>query len=396
MEKKVIPIRIFQCNVCDAAFMNKSTLTKHKRLHTGEKLYKCDQCDKAFSLNSDFTRHKRVHTDEKPFICDLCDKAFARKSDLIIHKKVHTVVKPYKCDQCDKAFSLNSALIIHKRVHTGEKPFICDLCDKAFAQKCDRKKHMRVHTGEKPFKCHQCEKAFSQSSSLITHMRQHIGEKHYNCHVCNNSFSSSDNLTRHKRIHFIKKPCTCEQCGLFFMEYDQLNSHRMFDLCKGKPFIFDQFEESPNSSQVVERGPLDITDEYVDCGEKLKLEIKEETDPNLEDPIGVESELQIESVYSTMKDDASNDIFISRISERQEDYSTLQIYNEFVDNSDTIIDMKNDAIVLNEASLDNKPKEKNVDSNVEKNPKKLHFVCSVCNQTLDKMKDLMLHFKTHK
>ena len=40
----------------------------------------------------------------------------------------------------------------------------------------------------------------------------------------------------------------------------------------------------------------DITSEFIDCGETIKNEIKEEVDLYLNDPISVESELEAESI----------------------------------------------------------------------------------------------------
>jgi uncharacterized C2H2 Zn-finger protein len=74
--------RIYECTTCGKAFKSNSELTRHLRVHSGDKPYSCDTCGIVFATSGALSRHLRVHSGDKPYSCDTCGKAFADSSNL--------------------------------------------------------------------------------------------------------------------------------------------------------------------------------------------------------------------------------------------------------------------------------------------------------------------------
>uniref|UniRef100_A0A8C5L8D9 Zinc finger protein 41 n=1 Tax=Jaculus jaculus TaxID=51337 RepID=A0A8C5L8D9_JACJA len=93
--------RPYECSECEWIFKHKTDhihcqnfrhsldVTKHQRIHTGEKLFKCLECGKAFNCSSTLLKYQKTYTGEKSYGCEECGKAFAYSSCLIWHWKCH-------------------------------------------------------------------------------------------------------------------------------------------------------------------------------------------------------------------------------------------------------------------------------------------------------------------
>lgn len=270
-----IPIRIYQCSMCELNFNSKKCLKQHTVSHDDNSMHICRLCSATFKSKINYYGHIRRHKIKKDKECPVCLKLYD-KYHIRNHIKSHETkrAEPVKiekklnkntmCEICGR-FLLNAkSLIKHREIHKEQQQcpqclkFInsitfdkhlrkhslpIELCIKRKRQrrkyncnKCDYttsfneclEAHInRFHLQIRPFACDICKKGFYAKLTLKEHIKIHSGLKPEQCHECGNRFVNKKALKMHVRIHSGEKPYPCDLCNEKFLSASRRQAHRI-------------------------------------------------------------------------------------------------------------------------------------------------------------------------
>ncbi|XP_055622760.1 zinc finger and SCAN domain-containing protein 12-like [Toxorhynchites rutilus septentrionalis] len=143
------------CEIC-GMLVNRENEERHRNEHLGHRPYACtvEGCTHSFSSKAGLHGHLARHADRNNvYDCDICGAKIKTKSSLHRHRKMHTTEKPHACNICGKRFWRKSYLNHHATVHTGIAKFPCEYCGFVFKNKYWRSFHIKqkhVAKGEMP------------------------------------------------------------------------------------------------------------------------------------------------------------------------------------------------------------------------------------------------------
>ena len=135
--------RILYCNVCNKAFNNATSYSRHLKSHT-ERGHQCGICKKAFAYASQLTTHQSVHSTEKhKCTVGTCTKSFKNVGDLTRHVKQHTATKN-QCPDCNYSNADLRNFESHRLRHSQIINYTCTLCNKEFVYNTQYQRHIKA------------------------------------------------------------------------------------------------------------------------------------------------------------------------------------------------------------------------------------------------------------
>ena len=141
------------CSECGKTFKTKAYFAQHMRSHRVKESYQCSQCEFQSSVNTLIHAHIQIHNDGC-LVCDICGAAFTDKSTLQRHKRVHDNSRPFACkfDGCTLRFKKEVTRNGHYKQHFTTGKFECNICGYVFRHKHHLLRHEKGVHNVKPVK----------------------------------------------------------------------------------------------------------------------------------------------------------------------------------------------------------------------------------------------------
>ena len=168
LEKKSIP-RKYRCRLCMDQFPSCNALTVHHQAKHG--IIYCKLCNKAFNNPRTLTKHLYQHQ-SKPHQCSKCGERFRFYSQLTTHKLTHRKRPNQRCmyPNCGKCFKSKSDLNRHAILHTSRWLKCPDCPTYQTKDKRNFESHRQSHNRINRYFCPKCGAGFIFNTQKLRHV----------------------------------------------------------------------------------------------------------------------------------------------------------------------------------------------------------------------------------
>lgn len=104
--------RQYICHFCDKSFNHRRSIESHLPSHTGTRNHPCSRCEMVFKTQGALYNHEQRHSTapDQAFNCEICDAKFVQRSYYKRHMRLmhSNAQNRFMCDECGKVLNLGS------------------------------------------------------------------------------------------------------------------------------------------------------------------------------------------------------------------------------------------------------------------------------------------------